>query len=207
MHPLKPLGLLAFPPLIHSSLSTCRLVPVLQYQQCPAPWTDFRSAGRSQFNVQFSRASHTSVKATSITYKVGAAFVGKGRSFTAINNTFTFDPTQQTPDKQPYTGRPASGQDAFFISNVGNGGSTAFGVADGVGGWTESGIDPADFSHGLCRYLVNNAKNHEEEERLSARELLERGYQGVVADEDITGGGSTACIAIGDSLGYLEVAK
>lgn len=32
------------------------------------------------------------------------------------------------------------GEDAFFISPVGGG---AFGVADGVGGWQESGINPA----------------------------------------------------------------
>jgi len=32
------------------------------------------------------------------------------------------------------------GEDAFFISQQG---STAFGVADGVGGWANSGINPA----------------------------------------------------------------
>lgn len=32
------------------------------------------------------------------------------------------------------------GEDAFFTSSVGGG---AFGVADGVGGWQESGINPA----------------------------------------------------------------
>ena len=32
------------------------------------------------------------------------------------------------------------GEDAYFISSVGGG---AFGVADGVGGWQESGINPA----------------------------------------------------------------
>ena len=32
------------------------------------------------------------------------------------------------------------GEDAFFITQQG---STAFGVADGVGGWANSGINPA----------------------------------------------------------------
>ena len=32
------------------------------------------------------------------------------------------------------------GEDAFFISNAGGG---ALGVADGVGGWQDSGINPA----------------------------------------------------------------
>jgi serine/threonine protein phosphatase PrpC len=32
------------------------------------------------------------------------------------------------------------GEDAFFVSNAGGG---AMGVADGVGGWQESGVNPA----------------------------------------------------------------
>lgn len=207
MLPLKPLGLLTLPPFIHASLGTCRITPVLQYQQCPAQWADFRSVSRSPLNGQSSRTSHTSSKPSGIVYKVGAAFVGKGRSFNAKDNVFSYDPSQHSSDKQPFTGRPASGQDAFFASNVGNGSSMAFGVADGVGGWIDSGIDSAHFSHGLCRYLANNAQGYRGENSLSARELLERGYQDVVADENITGGGTTACVAVGDSLGFLEVAK
>ena len=42
------------------------------------------------------------------------------------------------PDKASY-----GGEDAFFISDVGGG---AAGVADGVGGWQESGINPAEYS-------------------------------------------------------------
>ena len=32
------------------------------------------------------------------------------------------------------------GEDAYFVSDVGGG---AMGVADGVGGWQESGVNPA----------------------------------------------------------------
>ncbi|KAL8904223.1 MAG: hypothetical protein Q9207_003411 [Kuettlingeria erythrocarpa] len=206
MHPFKPLGLLTLPPLINCSLNTCKLAPVLQLQQCPTPWVESRCAGRSQFNIQSSRASHNPAKSSSITYKVGAAFSGKGWRLPSKKDTFSFDPSGQVADQQPFTGRPASGQDAFFISNVGNGSSTAFGVADGVGGWIQSGIDPAHFSHGLCRSLVKNAKNSQDD-GLGAQELLERAFQDVVADKKITGGGSTACVAIGDSFGYLEVAN
>lgn len=200
MHPLKPLGLLTFPPLFHASLSTCRLVPALQFSQCSAPWI------RSQFLCPPNRASYSSSSPSNVTYRIGAAFVGKGRTFTVQQNVFAFEPTRQTPNKPPFTGRPASGQDAFFVSSVGNGESTAFGLADGVGGWAESGIDPSDFSHGLCHYMAHDAIEFEEG-RLGARQLLERGFHDVVADEDITGGGSTACVAVGDSQGYLEVAK
>ncbi|KAL4538463.1 hypothetical protein Ndes2526B_g03235 [Nannochloris sp. 'desiccata'] len=42
------------------------------------------------------------------------------------------------PDKVSY-----GGEDAYFISTVGGG---AAGVADGVGGWAESGVNPAEYS-------------------------------------------------------------
>ena len=35
------------------------------------------------------------------------------------------------------------GEDSFFVSDVGGG---AFGIADGVGGWQESGVNPAGAS-------------------------------------------------------------
>lgn len=53
------------------------------------------------------------------------------------------------PDKVHY-----GGEDAHFISNYGGG---AVGVSDGVGGWQESGVNPADYSRGLmsvaCAFL------------------------------------------------------
>ncbi len=42
------------------------------------------------------------------------------------------------PDKASY-----GGEDAYFVSDAGGG---AAGVADGVGGWQESGINPAEYS-------------------------------------------------------------
>lgn len=52
------------------------------------------------------------------------------------------------------------GEDAFFISQER---STAFGVADGVGGWVNSGINPAEYS----RTLMREAKAHFEEATLA----------------------------------------
>ncbi|KAL9594804.1 MAG: hypothetical protein Q9219_006818 [cf. Caloplaca sp. 3 TL-2023] len=144
---------------------------------------------------------------SNITYRISAAFSAKGRRFNTKKDLYNFDPARQTSVKQlPYTGRPASGQDAFFVSTVGNTSSVAFGVADGVGGWIESGVDPADFSHGLCRYLTQNARDYGEE-KVGARQLLERGYNDIVADADIDAGGSTACVAVGDGAGNLQVAN
>ena len=85
----------------------------------------------------------------------------------------------------------------------------AFGVADGVGGWSDSGIDSAHFSHGLCQRMIETAEslNMSSEPLLGAQKLLQSGYDAVVADETIPGGGSTACVAIGRDDGNLEVAK
>ncbi|KAL8712496.1 MAG: hypothetical protein Q9220_003344 [cf. Caloplaca sp. 1 TL-2023] len=203
MHTFKTIGLLGLSPLATCSLNSCRSASLISYQQCPAPWTDFRSA-RSQTNIQF---SHTSATSSSITYRIGAAFSAKHRKFNQKQDIYTFNATRQSTEKQPFTGRPASGQDAFFISTVGKGSNTAFGVADGVGGWSDSGIDSADFSHGLCRYLAQSAKDYEDDQNLGARDLLSRGFEDVVADESIPGGGSTACIAVGQADGTIEVAN
>lgn len=106
------------------------------------------------------------------------------------------------------TGKPASGQDAFFSSNVGHSGNVAFGVTDGVGGYLDRGIDSAHFSHGLCRNLAKAARESGElAARLTARDLLEKGYDKVVTERQIRGGGSTACVAVARSNGSVEVAK
>ncbi|KAL9606423.1 MAG: hypothetical protein Q9179_000389 [Wetmoreana sp. 5 TL-2023] len=162
---------------------------------------------RSQYGFQFSRSTHASASPLSIAYRVSAAFSAKDRRFNAKKDLFSFNPKEQSPEKQPYTGRPTSGQDAFFISSVGNSSNAAFGVADGVGGWSDSGIDSADFSHALCRYMTKNAKEDTEGQELAARDLLSQAFADVVADKAIAGGGSTACIAVGHADGFLQVAN
>ncbi|KAI9819473.1 MAG: hypothetical protein M1827_006921 [Pycnora praestabilis] len=152
-------------------------------------------------------------------YRVAASFSAKGHHFNPDTNLFNFDPTNPTQKvlatenqgRRKKKDRPDSGQDAFFISPVGSSGSVAFGVADGVGGWTESGIDPADFSHGLCEYMAISAYDFPavspKSGYLRPRELMEAGYAKVVKDRSIAGGGSTACVAVGRSDGSLEVAN
>lgn len=53
------------------------------------------------------------------------------------------------PEKADY-----GGEDAFFVSSL------SCGVSDGVGGWQESGINPAEYSQGL----MDEAKRYFEEE-------------------------------------------
>ena len=109
-------------------------------------------------------------------------------------------------------GRISSGQDSFFVSSVGRSQSVAFGVADGVGGYQDQGIDSADFAHGLCSNMGKVANNFStgkgsESEKLSPLQLLKSGYSKVCSDKTIVGGGSTACLAVANPDGGLEVAK
>jgi protein phosphatase PTC7 len=106
--------------------------------------------------------------------------------------------------------RARSGQDAFFFSQVGDTKTTTFGVADGVGGWVESGLDPADFSHGLCEYMACAARSWPHgfnTTSLHPKDLLQVAYDEVTDDGDIEGGGSTACLAVAEPDGNVEVAN
>lgn len=106
--------------------------------------------------------------------------------------------------------RPESGEDAFFVSKVGqtSSGVVAFGVADGVGGWTESRVDPADFSHGLCSYMAQTALGWDmEADTLHAKNLLQKGYDLLVEDPSIQAGGSTASVGVAQTDGRVELAK
>ena len=48
----------------------------------------------------------------------------------------------------PHTEKGGRGEDAFYVSSHHAG---MFGVADGVGGWNEEGVDPSKFSRGIMR--------------------------------------------------------
>ncbi|KAI0858527.1 protein serine/threonine phosphatase 2C [Xylaria cubensis] len=146
------------------------------------------------------------------TYHVAASFSAKNKKFDPFTNVFHFNPYNriQTEKKRPKSKRPASGQDAFFVSRVGDTNAVAFGVADGVGGWEESGVDPADFAHGFCDYMASAAygfKSGGDEPPLAPRALMQRGYDDVRKDRSIHAGGSTASVAIASEDGKLEVAN
>lgn len=102
------------------------------------------------------------------------------------------------------------GKMPFFVSRVGKSGDVAFGVADGVGGWIDSGVDPADFSHGFCDYMAHTASTYlpdEQSPALGAQSLMLKGYEATAKDETIKAGGSTACVGIAREDGSLEVAN
>jgi protein phosphatase PTC7 len=128
-----------------------------------------------------------------------------------VKNVFNFNPNNhikaRRKDKRT---RPDSGQDAFFVSRIGETSDIALGVADGVGGWADSGVDPADFAHGFCDYVAHAAYTYQPEEGVAPytpRSLMQRGYEDICRDESVPAGGSTACVAIAKGDGTLEVAN
>ncbi|KAI6093250.1 protein serine/threonine phosphatase 2C [Hypoxylon rubiginosum] len=146
------------------------------------------------------------------TYDAAASFSAKYQRFDPTSDVFHFNPYNriQPQKKRPKSKRLPSGQDAFFISRVGDTNAVAFGIADGVGGWEDSGVDPADFSHSFCDYMASAAYEHKSDSArlsLTARSLMQRGYDDVCRDGSIHAGGSTASVAIASEDGKLEVAN
>ncbi|KAL3448945.1 phosphatase 2C-like domain-containing protein [Aspergillus insuetus] len=178
----------------------------------PHPRTAFRT---------FHSTHERNSQSPRISYRVAASASGKGRPFTPARNAYNFNPdlhealgvavdTQNPVAKRKR--RPDSGEDAFFVSRVGRSGSPdssiAFAVADGVGGWAESRVDPADFSHALCGYMAESALAWDQPpDQLRAKSLLQTGYDMVVADESVPAGGSTASVGIGLEDGRVELAN
>lgn len=95
------------------------------------------------------------------------------------------------------------------MSRAGKSSNVVFGIADGVGGWADQGIDSANFSHGLCQEMAKVAGElHSSETKdLSPQFILSNAYQEIVREGKVDGGGSTACVATGDEEGNLKVAK
>ncbi|KAK0729276.1 phosphatase 2C-like domain-containing protein, partial [Apiosordaria backusii] len=146
-------------------------------------------------------------------YHLAASYIAKSRPFDPQTHLFQFNPynrVQPPKTKRPKSTRPESGQDAFFISQLGpnpNSGEVALGVADGVGGWMDSGVDPADFSHAFCDYMAFSASSFSSAPNLTARQLMQKGYEAVCHDSSIKAGGSTAIVGLLTADGKLEVAN
>ncbi|KAL7947415.1 protein serine/threonine phosphatase 2C [Trichoderma barbatum] len=144
-------------------------------------------------------------------YHIAASFIAKDRPYDPSTHVFHFNPYNriQPPRHRRKSSRPESGHDAFFVSRVNESGSVAFGVADGVGGWVDSGVDPADFSHGFCDYMAAAAYEYPStsDVPLTARKLMQKGYDAVSKDPNVPAGGSTACVAIATPGGMLDVAN
>jgi len=156
-------------------------------------------------------ASSTAYSSQRFSYRIAASYTAKDRRYNPETNIFNFDPEKRIQkQRKDESTRPDSGQDAFFVSRIGESGDVAFGIADGVGGWVDSGVDPADFSHGFCDYMARAAYEHQDDNTapgLTAQALMQQGYDDICDDKSVPAGGSTACVAIAKSDGSLEVAN
>jgi protein phosphatase PTC7 len=168
----------------------------------------------------FHSTSHNWQSTPHFSYHVAASYSAKQDRFNAEQNLYTrplHDPSKskiedlrECKHALDRRQRARSGQDAFFFSQVGDTDTTTFGVADGVGGWVESGLDPADFAHGLCEYMACAARSWPHGFNTTAlhpKDLLQVAYDEVTDDKSIEGGGSTACLAVAEPNGNVEVAN
>lgn len=81
------------------------------------------------------------------------------------------------------------GEDSFFVANN----YKVIGVADGVGGWRNEGVDPSLFANALMENAKLFAETHRSE--LDPEKILDAAYTKVVKDGVVKVGSSTACIA------------
>ncbi|KAA8917448.1 hypothetical protein TRICI_000397 [Trichomonascus ciferrii] len=114
--------------------------------------------------------------------------------------------------------RPESGQDSFFFTELDAGakrGSIALGVADGVGGWSSVGVDPAEFAHSLCECMADKFKSQESQDESDSLEpllppltVLSHAYERLKAEQRVVAGSCTACVGVASPVsGILQVAN
>jgi protein phosphatase PTC7 len=155
-----------------------------------------------------------STSSSAFTYRLAAASAAKRtppRNPKYNQDFWAYTSTNPSPTP-PYlrSTKADSGEDAFFATTVGSSAHhVAFGVADGVGGWQDQGIDPSEFSHGLCGFMAGTAHLHDitENGALKPQGLLQTAYDAIISNPRILAGGSTACLAVADQDGTLETAN
>ncbi|GMF34541.1 unnamed protein product [Phytophthora lilii] len=83
----------------------------------------------------------------------------------------------------------ACGEDSFFLT------PDVVGVADGVGGWNENGVDPGKISRSLMRnaavFVRQQTANNES---ATTQQVLAHGYNQALLDDEVEAGSTTACI-------------
>lgn len=154
---------------------------------------------------------------STFTYRIAAASSGKKAPPRPPkhNQDFFLYSSAHPGQNPPYlrSTKRDSGEDAFFATTIaGSTDHVAFGVADGVGGWQDQGVDPSVFSHGLCGYMAGSAHTlegleSEQPETLKPQKLLQRAYDAVMANPRIVAGGCTASLATVGKEGNLETAN
>ncbi|KAL7266233.1 Protein phosphatase 2C 7 [Rhizina undulata] len=137
-------------------------------------------------------------------YRVAAAFVAATGKFDGSRQVWGNERCVKSSWGQHKL--PEMGQDAFFIKTVGGGGALAVGVADGVGGYRNEGINSADFSSTLCAMMSSEAASAEAEV-VTPEGLIEVAYERILDEDDIPVGASTACVGVAKPDGTLDIAN
>ncbi|RDA96276.1 hypothetical protein CP533_1682 [Ophiocordyceps camponoti-saundersi (nom. inval.)] len=151
------------------------------------------STAASAINFVPASVEQSAPNAVKFTYHLGAAYASKD------GNVGHFHHSTHTGGKHWL-----AGEDAFFISSFGDSGYHSFGVADGVGGCKSDDVDPADFSRGICDSMAHFCSHGKV---ISPSRLLQVGYDAVCEQDKARGGSSTACVAVADPKGMVEVAN
>ncbi|DAZ98870.1 TPA: hypothetical protein N0F65_002595 [Lagenidium giganteum] len=83
------------------------------------------------------------------------------------------------------------GEDSFFVSR------SIVGVADGVGGWNENGVDPGEISRSLMRYSIEFIKDQQQQDPhadILPQDVLAAAFDQTQRDDSVEAGSTTACI-------------
>lgn len=93
--------------------------------------------------------------------------------------------------------RETGGEDAFFVSEAGLG---AVGVADGVGGWARSGIDPKVYPQQLMEACSRSVQRHDDPLRalLEAHDVAHAPGSCTLALATLRAGGALRVASLGD---------
>ncbi|KAG8749075.1 hypothetical protein FRC12_013580 [Ceratobasidium sp. 428] len=105
-----------------------------------------------------------------------------------------------------------AGEDFFYAQKSINNSGFSLGVSDGVGGWSDDGVDPSLFSQALMHFASKHAAASWAGEpdfdpiedttngsarnnlSLSPRDIISRAYQDVLNEPAVQCGSSTACV-------------
>ncbi|KAF4577353.1 vacuolar protein sorting-associated protein 45 [Pleurotus pulmonarius] len=96
------------------------------------------------------------------------------------------------------------GEDFFFVQSLPYDAGTAVGIADGVGGWSDQGVDSAVFSQALMYYaskvymgeIVTEAalKGSSSRSRPKPKDVLKLAYDVTMTDSFVKAGSATTCL-------------
>ncbi|CAG8433258.1 4141_t:CDS:2 [Diversispora eburnea] len=151
------------------------------------------------------------------TYLIAASWHPKRKRHTTVNNIPNGSGHRWWTENKK-VGKVDAGDDAFFYVGTNNG--VALGVADGVGGWSQMGVDPAKFSWALMDNAANVAKDfnafdrlalfnapHKHGDILDAKQILSGAFDNLMKSGKVKAGSSTACIlSLSKTSGILNAA-